>query len=164
MSGDVLYPLNQMKEVLPDIYDSQVKKYEWRKHIPKQINPQLDCLWNDVIFLFAINPITVNSAIINAGLDSLKLSYYKIPLDQLDQTCISVWRKKTKNSEGIRESEFLPFDSTQMDSYNTLSDDSHEYFREMKMTSPKRYLIYLTVPHILYKGTINVNGLEIITL
>lgn len=162
MSGTTLFPLNQMKDIFPEIYHTEFKKYEWRQEVPKQQIPQLNCLWNDVIFLFAVHPKEINNALTKAGLAPLKNSYYEIPLEQFDQSCMSIWSCIFEGNERVKN--FSSFDVNQIDIYKSLGKGTYEYFRKMKETSPHRFLIYLTVPHILYKGTINIEGLNVIQL
>lgn len=62
MQGEVLYPLNALKSVMPEVYDRQVRKYKGRERVLKELIPPLDCLWNDVLHLSPINPqIIVNT-------------------------------------------------------------------------------------------------------
>lgn len=59
MRGDVLYPLNAMKDIYPDIYEKQIAKYDdhpSRKKLPLRRIPKLDCLWNDVIQCAPVHP------------------------------------------------------------------------------------------------------------
>ena len=48
-SGTRLYPLNRLKDRLPGIYESAVKKYEGREWLMNVAIPTLGCLWNDVL-------------------------------------------------------------------------------------------------------------------
>ena len=55
--GTTLYPLNDLKDILPDIYTRHISKYEGRAHIVERHIPIFDdCLWNDVVFLSAVEP------------------------------------------------------------------------------------------------------------
>jgi len=50
--GDILYPLNILKSIYPDIYQYQVNKYFGREYIIEQRIPLFNCLWNDVLAIF----------------------------------------------------------------------------------------------------------------
>ncbi len=56
LQGNILYPLNTLKEKHPEIYEQQVSKYVGREHMTQQRIPILDCLWNDVLHFSAVNP------------------------------------------------------------------------------------------------------------
>jgi len=160
MSGEIIYPLNQMKSIFPEIYEAQFKKYDWRPEIPVQRIPQLNCLWNDVVFLFATHPSVVSEALVESELNPLIHSYYEIPLDRLDMNNLSV-KRWTRDNEGYHEF-WEEFDISKFDFYQKLDEGTRQYFEDCKNSLAQRLLVYLTVPHILYKGTINVSGLNII--
>jgi hypothetical protein len=68
MKGTVLYPLNELKDREPALYDAHSTKYEGRKHLMKERIPLLDdCLWNDVLFLTAVHPAKFRKAYESAG-------------------------------------------------------------------------------------------------
>jgi hypothetical protein len=48
-TGDIIYPLNQLKDIYPDHYTREIKKYEGREKLMDVRNPILNCLWNDVV-------------------------------------------------------------------------------------------------------------------
>src|ERR1700733_16337244 len=68
MTGTTLYPLNMLKDIHPEIFQVQAKKYEGRKRddMAERI-PSFDCLWNDVLFLTAAHPTEVKQALREAG-------------------------------------------------------------------------------------------------
>ncbi|MBK8551651.1 MAG: hypothetical protein IPL53_11555 [Ignavibacteria bacterium] len=61
LRGNVLYPLNTLKEIHPDLYEQQASKYAGREHITCQIIPILNCLWNDVLHFSAVNPEEISA-------------------------------------------------------------------------------------------------------
>ena len=66
MRGNVLYPLNQLKEVYPELYKEQVEKYNGREWVRKgQILP-LNCMWGDVLHLSAVHPAEIQKALLEA--------------------------------------------------------------------------------------------------
>src|SRR3954469_11560600 len=56
LRGTILYPLNQLAGVAPDLYQQQRAKYHGREALMEQRVPQLDCLWNDVLHLSPVHP------------------------------------------------------------------------------------------------------------
>ncbi len=56
----------------------------------------------------------------------------------------------------------IPFDPTQMEEYATPSRNTVAYYKLVKRNQEKQFMAYHFVPHILYQGTINITGLEII--
>lgn len=77
IKGTTLYPLNAIKEVYPDIYDQQLQKYHGRGRILQQKIPPLDnCLWNDVLFMVALDPRELYRTRKDAGFADISPQYY----------------------------------------------------------------------------------------
>ena len=57
--------------------------------------------------------------------------------------------------------EYEPFDPAQMDIYRSVPDATIEYYKQKKAEGVRPLLFHL-VPHILYKGSIETKGLEIV--
>lgn len=161
MRGTVLYPLNRLKEVYPDIYSEAVKKYEGREFVMDYSIPTLNCKWNDALHLTAVHPKEVYDALRDAGFQPSKKRFYKIDPNILDVENSTVYLYKYKRSTKIDNKNFVPFNPDQLSQYETLPEYTKEYFKKMKEEG-KRPLIYHGVPHILYKGTLDISNCEII--
>jgi hypothetical protein len=46
--GSILYPLNQLKTIYPDLYAREVSRYDSRKRVLQMRIPLLDCLWKRI--------------------------------------------------------------------------------------------------------------------
>lgn len=92
LQGNILYPLNALKEKYPDIYEQQVSKYVGREHIIQQRIPILDCLWNDVLHFSAVNPKEIRRALIEAGDNTdITRSYYQVDSKLIDPKNVIVY-------------------------------------------------------------------------
>ncbi len=79
LHGNILYPLNVLKQIHPDIYDQQVSKYFGREQLLKLQIPILECLWNDVLHFSAVNPAEIKQAFIEAGGNpDFTMNYYQV--------------------------------------------------------------------------------------
>ena len=67
LRGTVLYPLNQLKTVYPEVAAKQPAKYGGREHALQQRVLPLDCLWNDVLMFSPIPSWTIKATIEEAG-------------------------------------------------------------------------------------------------
>src|SRR4051812_37580591 len=67
MHGNVLFPLNVLKEIHPDLFQKEALKYVGREYIMEQKIPFLNCLWNDVLHFSAVNPSVLKNNLIEAG-------------------------------------------------------------------------------------------------
>ena len=69
LQGQYLMPLTQLKKNHPEIYQEHLKKYEGRESLLKFKIPKLNCLWNDVIHLTAVQPKKLDEAFREAEAD-----------------------------------------------------------------------------------------------
>lgn len=164
MQGKILYPLNQLKEIHPEIYTEHVKKYAGREQVLEAKIPTLDCLWNDVIHFTAVSPQDLYENLKKGGMKDSSIvwsKWYKVPVSLLDpqKTTICLYRRDISLIPFTKD--FSNFDPEKMETYRRVPNETIEYYKE-QFSVGKRPLMFHLVPHILYKGTIDTEGLEII--
>ena len=164
MEGAILYPLNELKTVYPEAYAEHVKKYVGREHLLETKIPILNCLWNDVIHFTAVSPHELSNNLAKGGIDPKETvwrKWFKIPIEMLNpkNTIVCVYRRDKSVIPEARD--FSTFDPKKMGEYRTVGPETIEYYKEQKALG-KRPLLFHRVPHILFKGNINTEGLEII--
>lgn len=165
MRSTTLYPLNQLKTKFPDAYEEHIQKYNGREHLLDTKIPTLDCLWNDVLHFTAVSPNVLFRNITDAGFDAeiVWKRWYKIPISMLDpkNTTVCLYRRDISLVPDSRS--FSDFDSLKLAEYSTVPSETLEYYRE-QFKLGKRPLFFHRVPHILYKGTVDTTGLDIVEL
>ncbi len=162
MIGTILYPMNILKDVYPELYQKQVKKYEGREELlGKQILP-LDCLWNDVLHFVALHPKEVFVQWEKLGLKLGHFACYQIEPHQLDSSKAIVYKPSGKK-EHVSEKNSALYDPNTLEQYSYLPDATIEYYRET-ITRGQKPLSYKFVPHILYKGTLDISDAKIIEI
>lgn len=163
LRGNILYPLNELRIIFPDLYPIKTAKYKGREELLERRIPSLDCLWNDVLFLAPVPPDKIKRALIESGRDSdLTMRCFKIDPHILDRTKTAVYLFKDSDvPDHIHPSNFAEFDPDTVTQYNCISEKTLEYFREM-YSAGKNPLLYWRIPHILYKGTLDVSDIEIV--
>jgi len=163
MKGTILYPLNQLKDTEPEIYDEHVQKYVGRERLLTRTIPYLNCLWNDVLHLTAVHPVKVKDAMIKAGkkVGPLQFYSYEIPINMITGSNSIVYLYKNEKSV-LDETMYELFNIDHMDQYNKISDATIDYYRKCFQESRKP-LVYHLVPHILYMGSIDTAGLNIVS-
>lgn len=159
MKGTILYPLNQLKEIEPELYDEHAKKYVGRETLMERKIPLLDCLWNDVLHTTAIDPVLIYEKLREAGFDYPPKKFFKIPIEMLDQSKLAIYL--FKEVEVGKPGLFQEFDTNKFDEYTIFDQRTLEYYKEMK-AQDKHPLVHHLLPHVLYKGQIDTTGLEII--
>lgn len=160
--GDTLYPLNVLKNQHPDLYAKHSKKYEHRKHITELFIPQLDCYWGDVVHMSAVHPQDLVKALAAVGLNGKRYSYFEIDPTTLDPKKTVVYLNKEKENKGrhLTADDFRPFDAARVAEWGYIPKETIEYWKK-KIAEGAEPLLFLFVPHILYKGSIDVSGLTI---
>lgn len=164
MEGDTLYPLNALKEIYPDIYAEQAKKYEGREGIMDQIIPILGCKWNDVLHLSAVNPKDVIEALTKLGRPPIPSRALQIEPAALDpeHTVVYLYRHKTHETRSAPDN-WKRYDPADVARYNTLPEETIAHYEEA-YTNKSWPFLYHRVPHFLYKGTLNIKEHTIIDI
>lgn len=170
LTGDTLYPLNVLRTKLPAIYEGQVSKYIGREEVTQQRIPLLDnCLWNDVIFMTSVNPADLFKARREAGWgDTEPQQYFKIDPATLDPSKLAVFLFSAVGPDTrtvIKPSEFTEYRYDDLPKYAVVPEVTKEYFSQQYCAGePRIKLFFRFIPHILYKGEIDISSAEVITV
>jgi len=158
--GNELVPLNTLKSISPTAYDYHFRKYENRPRVPEQGIPPLDCGWNDVVFFTAVHPQVIASAYDSCGVRLTKRRFYRIDPKKIDLEHTTVWLCKSHSKE---PEDFVPFDPQRVEQFSEFPAQTLEYYQRMVREGRRReMLIFAYIPHILFKGTVDVSDAEII--
>lgn len=162
LTGNILYPLNQLKDKYPILYDEHVSKYEGRESLKKREIPVLNCLWNDVLHFGAVHPQEIFDELKKYDKKEYTAKYYKIPPELLEKENTIVYLYKYKElEEKVNPQDFVEYDFNKIDLYSNLPQGTKDYYKE-SYNDGGSPLLWHKVPHILYKGTVEVDGLEVI--
>lgn len=163
MRGTILYPLNTLKEMYPNVYLEYIKKYERRERLLEATVPLLNCLWNDVLHCSALSPDVIIDEFKKLG-KNFSLSYFEIPADMLEpeKTVVYLYNPREKGTPAP-ESDFVPYNPTEVEKYAYLPEATKEYFKNI-LEEGGRPLMFHLVPHILYKGSIETRNLKVISV
>lgn len=81
MSGEILYPLNMLRNIHSEAYEHAAKKYEWRRNFLNLTIPRIECRWNDVLHFTIIHPQEIFTELKSAGYISKgSLLFYEVPI------------------------------------------------------------------------------------
>ena len=165
LHGNILYPLNVLKEKHSEIYEQQVSKYVGREHITQQRIPMLDCLWNDVLHFSAVNPKEVKQALIEAGRSpDFTMSYYQVVPKLIESKNSIVYLYAHADSKDkLNEKNFITYNPDEMTKFSSMPQATKDYYKEM-IGKGERPLLYHKIPHILYKDTLDITNMPIISV
>jgi len=165
--GDRLHPLSELRVIEPDLFKEYVKRYEGREFVMQISLPHLQCLWNEVIHLSPVHPHAIKEALEGAGFEWYQTSYYVIDplLHGIDETNAVIHRSywAVREEVPVIESRCTPFNQAELPTLSRPSNAvRHGYLRaKMEGTLP---FLYVFVPHVLFKGSLPISALPIITV
>ncbi len=159
MQGDILYPLNILKEKYPDLYQKEASKYTGREHIMQQQIPFLDCLWNDVLHFSPVHPSVVKENLMDAGRTKpFDMNFFKINPHLLNPANTIVYLNRHKDMrDRLKEDNFAQYNPDDIAQYSEIRDETTRYYKEM-YSQGKSPLLFHGVVHILYKGPLDTKG------
>ncbi len=163
MTGTVLCPLNTLKKTYPEIYAEHVKKYIGREILLTSEIPPLNCLWNDVVHLTAVSPDELKANLAQAEIEYPPQAWFKIPISKIegDKSIAFVYRRDIGLKPEFKQYE--KFDPLRMDVYRTVPPETIEQYKRKKAEGLIPLNFHL-VPHVLYKGEIDIADCEIVTV
>lgn len=163
MEGHILYPLNALKEIFPDVYAQEMAKYEGREQVMQQRIPVLNCLWNDVLHMTAIPPTEMKKARAETGNPDFTKTYYQIDPTMLEPEKSIVFLYAGVHGGTMHPENFAPYHPDDVAKYAVIPSSVKAYYTEM-LAQGKHPLLYHKIPHILYKGTLDITKLPIVSV
>lgn len=164
IKGNFLMPHNELKKHYPRLYNKEIKKYQGRKLVMTKFIPPLNCKWNEVIHLTAVHPLKIKKAINKSGYSSFKtIKWYKISPKFINPEKTTIYLNKFKKdlSQMNSSDQFADFSPSKLNNYNQIPKRTiNDYKKEI--SKKRKPLIFRFIPHILYKGKINIKNCEVI--
>lgn len=163
MEDTIIHPLNVLKKTHPKLFLKEVMKYKTRPEVMKYFIPTLECLWNDVVHLSPIEPKELKKALVADGREVKEMKFFQVDPDLLDpnKTTICLFLREFENDK-MNPKNFTDYDPNKIKEHSDLRDDVKEYYKIMyeKGEKPK---LFLGIPHILHKGSLDISNLPVIT-
>lgn len=152
--GNSLMPLCKMKNQDTNLYDLYKSKYTGREEVIKQKIPLLNCFWDEVVQVLPLNPAKLFNLQLKLGLIS-KLptySYFKIDPNQLNKDNAVIYFKTAPGDQNVVV-KWLK--DVNLDSMQEVPLATINYYKSLVGTK-ETVFNYQFVPHVLYKGCINI--------
>jgi hypothetical protein len=165
MTGSVLHPLNTLKDSHPDLYVSKASKYKGREHLMNLIVPTLECKWNDVLQFSPIHPQDLKKAFEEAGMKLNQKKFFQIDPELLDpeKTTIYLFNDMYNNQE-LTSSDFQEYHPDHVAAHSAIKDITRQYWKAQAETEGGKVFLFMGIPHILHKGSIDVSELPVIVV
>jgi len=162
MVGSLLMPLNQMQSSHPELYKLHSAKYKGRAEIMERRVPLLDCLWNDVVQFLPLDPQNVFDFQKQLGLikNVSPIKFFKIDPGILDPTKTVVFFKTAPGEQNVEVKWLRDVDLAKI---QEVPEATINYYKSLIGTG-ERPFNYQFIPHLLYKGTVDVSKSSTISL
>lgn len=162
MRGDSLLPLSKMLSIDPELSIKYLKKYDGREELLERTIPLLDRLWNDVVQLLPLHPKKLFELQRDLGLvEQLPdYRYFQIETTLLDPSKTVVFFKTAPGNENVTVKWLT---DVNLDDLQDIPPATAEYYRSMVGTDEPVFN-YQFVPHIVYRGTVDVSDAKVISL
>lgn len=165
--GETILPLNRMPEIqgCEGVYEKAKAKYKGREWQMERVVTPFQCKWNDVVFLGPIHPHLMYQEMQEIGYCPEDLEFFQIPASKLNREQTTVWKWL----------DFPMMDSihNHLDSY--CSFDGYQEMRQLPISTrewykinyqperqdPRPPLIFYGIPHILYRGEIDISDKDV---
>lgn len=161
MSGNVIYPLSELKKIYPELEEIYMQKYIGRIELMWRKLPILDCLWNDVIHLSTLHPKKTFNGIFNLnGLKNKTIKFVAIPVIDLDESkCVYFNPSNLYRSciSKVLDGEVEKFISTEYIEQFELSSLQIEEWKD-NVKNKKPLLLFSYTRHLLYAGLIHIGN------
>ncbi|MFG1621464.1 hypothetical protein [Kribbella sp. NPDC049227] len=152
--GTAVLPMNVLRDLHPDLYEREARKYAYRPAAMDNPVPPLGCRWADVVFLSPVHPAPIFDALRESGrVGPGGLSYWTVDAELLDpeRTCILMKRHDPEFRPQPAE-DYLPYSPATVATLSTPSDKALDRLRNLNATEP--LLPWADIPHILHRGPI----------
>ena len=163
--GDTLYPLNTLRDALPQIYAQQIKKFRGQDALTNRTIPTLNCQWNDTLHLSPVHPAQIREAIKTVGFLWSSRKWFEIDPQHkgidATNTVIYTYPASLHQASVVRDEDFIPFSLEMLEMLNSIPQATHEYFNHAKAHDERPFLFNF-IPHVLHYGTISVHDVSII--
>ena len=160
--GDVLYPLAGVRDINQELYSNLMSKYQGREKVLSMVISQLNCRWDEVLHMSPVHPSKLSDVLAGAGLNR-KFLYYEIDPTTLDQNNLILYPNTYRDEDKIYNLEakdFVEFNSSDLNKWAYIPQKTVEYYKQ-RIREGKQFLTFRNIPHILYKGSIDVSNLEL---
>ncbi len=166
MTGTTLFPLNELQDTYPDLYEENKIKYEGRENLMGAIIPRLNCKWNDVLFFSTVHPQKVKEFLNKFGYGyKIDWTFYQIPIEDLDVSKIAILEDKSTNIQDcLTPDNIKEYDRETFGKYAELAELNKEYLTKVLSERGQTFHLFAGAVHVLYKGSIDVSKYEKINL
>ena len=158
--GERLYPLNALRDKLPEVYNNAVKKYQGREWLLDVVIPPLNALWNDVIHLSLMHPAVIYRALSDTGFSHhiCSVEWIAVPIEDVVRLPSTLYRniRIWQDTKVLLPDDFEAAVPERVTALSGMPDINLAYYRECFGRGEKP-LLWKRAPHVLVKGELDIS-------
>jgi hypothetical protein len=170
--GELIYPLNGLKPVYPDLYEREQVKYEGREGVLRYVVPGLGVTWTETVNLSALHPRHLLAERRRLGVPFSNLLTRRVLEIPIERLCGHKAVTYASSAHWINSSphdptaaaepplaDFSPFDAGAHLEPTSVPALHTEYLLR-QLQRGERALAFVFIPHVLVASAIDVSGLQ----
>lgn len=170
MEGQILFPLSELRNRAPSIYEREIKKYDdhpKRKGLPKRLLKKINCLQEEVLHFSPIHPY-----LMFAGLKSVfpdwegSSLFFEIPIERIrDLPAVYFDMNKTGAYVFGEDEPDEMFELITPENYKILSSlpsEALDFYHQWKARGERGAPAMGRIPHVMVKGRVSIENCQII--
>lgn len=160
--GSRLLPLNRLREPHPALYEAYARKYQGREHLLQQPVPGLGCLWSDVLFLTAVPPGVIRELHEEVGIEVPPLRWFEVDPRALEVSRLHVyWYLHNDPDLKADPANWEPFRESLLPRLREVPAATRDHYAEAARSGRRPFAFY-RVPHVLYRGELELEGVRVV--
>ncbi len=163
LQGNSLYPLRQLQDVAPELAETYTQKYKGREFLQARPVPPLGCFWPDVTMFSPVHPQPIMELFRKEGYDLKAKKWFEVPLSRLEPENTAVFYSKhlPYGDYSFADDDFVML--AQVD-FASLTQSTAELQKHIQIarSESRTPLMFMGIPHILYKGVLSLDGIDIV--
>lgn len=156
LRGTVIYPLNVLRTVHPDIAARKLEKYRGREHLLTSPIPPLGCVWNDVIMFSPVHPRDIRAALAEAGDVRPLRKWLEVGAVLFSPADTALYLP----GDSPQDERFESYEPGCLERYARLPEAQRRYYRAV--APGKAVMLFGAIPHVLYRGTVDLRSARVI--
>lgn len=163
LHGNNLYPLRQLQGMAPELAEKYAQKYKGREFLQSRQVPPLNCYWPDVLMFCPVHPRRIMETFQQEGYNLRPKRWFEVPLSRLEpgNTAVFFSRLRPYGDYSFADDDFVML--TQVD-FASLTRSTAELQKHIQIAHSENRtpLLFMGIPHILYKGVLSLDGINIV--
>lgn len=160
--GSRLLPLGRLRDLHPELYVEYVRKYEGREYLLERRVPGLGCLWSDVLFFTAVPPSLIRTLHEEAGFTPPPLRWFEVDMATLEESSLYVyWYLHHERERVFEPDNWEPFKASLLPRIRDVPQATRDHYLEAA-SSGRAPFAFFRIPHVLYRGDIDVRALHVV--